>query len=61
MSILDDNTKPMMAAWRQHPSVEGERNKDKARDEFVTRCRFGFGAQRLDTLAIYITSATAVA
>jgi hypothetical protein len=41
--------------------VEGERNKDKARDEFVTRCRFGFGAQRLDTLAIYITSATAVA
>lgn len=61
MSILDDNTKPMMAAWRQQPSVEGERNKDLARDEFVTRCRFGFGAQRLDTLAIYITSAVNVA
>ena len=61
MSILDDNTKPIMAAWRQHPSVEGERNKDLARDEFVTRCRFGFGAQRLDTLAIYITSAVNVA
>lgn len=57
MSILDDNTKPMMAAWRQMPSVEGERNKDMARDEFVTRARFGIGAQRLDTLAIYITSA----
>jgi len=57
MSILDDNTKPMMAAWRQHPSVEGERNKDFARDEFATRCRFGIGAQRVDTLAIYITSA----
>ena len=50
MSILDDNTKPMMAAWRQMPSVEGERNKDMARDEFVTRARFGIGAQRLDCL-----------
>ena len=60
MSILDDNTKPMMTAWRQQPSVEGERNKDLARDEFVTRARFGIGAQRLDTLAIYITSAVKV-
>jgi hypothetical protein len=60
MSILDDNTKPIMAAWRQMPSVEGERNKDKARDEFVTRARWGIGPQRLDTLAIYITSATKV-
>lgn len=60
MSILDDNTKPMMATWRQMPSVEGERNKDFGRDEFVTRARFGIGAQRLDTLAIYITSALLV-
>ena len=60
MSILDDNTKPMMATWRQQPSVEGERNKDFGRDEFVTRARFGIGAQRLDTLAIYITSALLV-
>lgn len=60
MSILDDNTKPMMATWRQQPKVEGDRNKDFGRDEFVTRARFGIGAQRLDTLAIYITSASAV-
>ena len=60
MSILDDNTKPMMATWRQYPSVEGDRNKDFGRDEFVTRARFGIGAQRLDTLAIYITSALLV-
>ena len=60
MSVLDDNTKPIMAAWRQQPTVEGERNKDRARDEFVTRARWGIGAQRLDTLAIYITSATKV-
>mgnify|MGYP003664110523 CR=1 FL=1 len=52
MSILDDNTKPMMATWRQMPSVEGERNKDFGRDEFVTRARWGIGAQRLDTLAM---------
>tara|TARA_R110000851_G_scaffold194516_1_gene345356 strand:- start:779 stop:1729 length:951 start_codon:yes stop_codon:yes gene_type:complete len=58
MSVLDDNTKPIMAAWRQMPSVEGERNKDRARDEFVTRARWGIGAQRLDTLFIYITDAT---
>ena len=57
MCIADDNCKPIMAAWRQQPSVEGERNKDFARDEFVTRARWGMGAQRVDTLAIYITSA----
>ncbi len=58
MCILDDQTKPIMSAWRRMPKVEGERNKDRARDEFVTRCRFGFGAQRVDTLGVLITSAT---
>ena len=58
MSMVDDNHKPMMVAWRQQPSVEGERNKDKGRDEFVTRQRYGIGPQRIDTLGIYITSAT---
>lgn len=58
MSIVDDQHKPMMVAWRQQPVVEGERNKDLGQDEFVTRQRYGIGPQRLDTLAIYITSAT---
>ena len=58
MSMVDDNHKPMMVAWRQQPSVEGERNKDRGRDEFVTRQRYGIGPQRVDTLGIYITSAT---
>lgn len=58
MSIADDNTKPVMGAWRRMPRVEGERNKDLRRDEFVTSCRWGFGGQREDTLGIYITSAT---
>lgn len=58
MCILDDQTKPVMAAWRRMPKVEGERNKDLARDEWVTRSRYGFGLQRIDTLGCVATSAT---
>jgi hypothetical protein len=61
MSILDDNTKPIMAAWRQQPKVEGERNKDRQRDEFVTTARWGIGAQRIDTLGVIVTDAIATA
>ena len=57
MCVADDNTKPVMAAWRRMPKVEGERNKDLRRDEFVTSARWGFGTQRKDTLGIVITSA----
>lgn len=59
MCVADDNCRPVMAAWRQQPSVEGERNKDLARNEFVTRARWGLGAQRIDTLGVIATSATA--
>ncbi len=58
MSVADDNTKPIMAAWRRMPKVEGERNKDLRRDEFVTSARWGFGVQRVDTLGVVITDAT---
>ena len=58
MCVLDDQTKPIMGAWRRMPKSEGERNKDRARDEFVVRCRYGFGVQRVDTLGVYVTSAT---
>ena len=57
MSVADDNTKPIMAAWRRMPKVEGERNNDLRRDEFVTSARWGFGTQRVDTLGVVITSA----
>lgn len=57
MSVADDNTKPLMAAWRRMPSVEGDRNKDLRRDEFVTSARWGFGTQRVDTLGVLVTSA----
>lgn len=59
MCVLDDQTKPVMGAWRRQPRVEGERNKDLRRDEFVVSCRFGLGVQRTDTLGVIITSATA--
>lgn len=61
MSIADDATKPLMAAWRQQPSVEGERNKNRGRDEFVTRARWGVGPQRKDTLGVILTHPTATA
>lgn len=58
MNVLDDQTKPVMAAWRRYPKVEGERNKDLRRDEFVTTSRYGFGIQRMDTLGVICTSST---
>jgi len=61
MSIADDQTKPLMVAWRQQPHVEGERNKDKQRDEFVCTARYGFGAQRVDTLGVILTSQANIA
>lgn len=60
MCVADDNCKPVMGAWRRMPRVEGERNKDLRRDEFVTSARWGFGGQRVDTLGVYITSAVNV-
>lgn len=59
MCVLDDNTKPVMAAWRRRPSVEGARNKDFRRDEYVDTARYGFGLQRIDTLVCVATSPTA--
>lgn len=61
MCVADDQCKPGMVAWRQMPSVEGERNKDRGRDEYVTRARWGQGVQRLDGLGVIATSATATA
>ncbi len=59
MCIADDGVKPLMVAWREQPTVEGGRNKDMKRDEYVQSARFGQGIQRTDTLFILITSATA--
>lgn len=60
MCVLDDQTKPLIAAWRRQPKAEGDRNKDRARDEYVVRARYGFGVQRIDTLGWVVTSPTAI-
>lgn len=58
MNILDDQTKPIMAAWRRMPKMETKRDPSKGRDEFYVSSRYGFGTQRLDTLGVLITSAS---
>lgn len=59
MSVADDNAKPGMVAWRALPSVETQRDMDKRRDKFTMAGRFGIGAQRIDTLGVIVSSATA--
>ncbi len=58
MCILDDQCKPIMGAWRRLPKSEGERNKDRARDEHVVRARYDFGIQRTDTMGALATHQT---
>ncbi len=54
-SVVDDNTRPLMVAWRQMPKTEGGRNKDLKRDEFDVTARYAVGVQRTDSLGIIIT------
>jgi len=59
MCVADDSLKPFMNAWRRQPRVEGDRNISKRRDEFHVTARWGFGAQRLETLSTIAISSTA--
>lgn len=56
MSVADDNTKPVMHAWRRAPKTEGWRDSEERADKFQVTSRFGFGAQRVDTLGVILTS-----
>lgn len=58
MCVADDNCKPMMRAWRRMPSVEGWREYELREDRFQTSARFGFGAQRADTIGVLVTDPT---
>ena len=58
MNVLDDNTRPIMRAWRQMPRTETDRNVQLKRDEFDVTARFGLGAQRIDTLGVIVTDNT---
>ena len=59
MCIADDQTKPIMGAWRRMPKSEANRNSHLRRDEHMVTCRYGFGPQRTETLGIILTSPTA--
>lgn len=56
MCVSDDTTKPVMHAWRRNPSTEGWRDPEGRGDKFQVTSRFGFGAQRVDTLGVILTS-----
>ena len=58
LCVADDNTRAIMGAWRRMPKVETERVPSLRRDVFYASCRYGFAAQRTDTLGVIITSAT---
>lgn len=55
MSIIDDQHKPLMGAWRRMPTVKTEYDMDKGADKFLLNARFGVEAQRVDTLSIVLT------
>ena len=46
---------PFVGAWRQEPRVEGERNKDFQRDEYVTTARYGKKLYRPENLVCVLT------
>ena len=56
MCIADDTTKPIMHAWRRQPKTEGWRDEESRSDKFQVTTRFGFGAQRVDTLGVVFTN-----
>lgn len=46
---------PIIGAIRQPPKVDSEYNKDEQRDEYVTTCRYGMKAFRLENLVTVLT------
>ena len=56
MCVADDNSRPIMRAWRRMPKAEGWRDHDNRQDKFQVTSRFGFGAQRVDSLGILLSN-----
>jgi len=55
MCVADDSCKPVMHAWRRAPKTEGWRDQEERADKYQVTSRFGFGAQRVDTLGVILT------
>jgi hypothetical protein len=52
---------PFVGAWRQAPKVDGEYNKDKQRDEYVTTCRYGVKIFRPENFVVGLSNPSGVA
>ncbi len=46
---------PFMGAWRQMPEVDGEYNKDKQREEYITTARWGLKVYRPENLVCVLS------
>lgn len=46
---------PFVGAWRQLPMVDGEYNKDRQREEYVTTCRYGMKVYRPENLVVVLS------
>jgi hypothetical protein len=51
----DGSILPFVGAWRQHPEVDGEYNKDFQREEYVTTARYGLKVYRPENLVVVLT------
>jgi hypothetical protein len=52
---------PFIGAWRQQPEVDGEYNKDRQREEYVTTARYGLKLYRPENLVTVLSSTDVVA
>lgn len=55
MSAASGDLLPFMGAMRQMPKVDGEYNKDKQREEYVTTARYGLKVYRPENLVCVLT------
>ena len=59
MCVADDNSKPLMHAWRRAPKTEGWRDSEERANKFQVTSRYGYGLQRTDSLGVIYTTSTA--
>lgn len=57
MCIADEETMPLMSAWRKMPSIEGDREVKARTDYFYSTARWGMGIQRPEAMIVVGTSA----
>ena len=55
MSAASSDLLPFMGAMRQMPKVDGEFNKDKQREEYITTARYGLKVYRPENLVCVLT------